>query len=111
MLRFTIRELVLVTLVVAMGVGWWLDRSVLMWRHEQLITSMAGLRDRLDEADPGWRKRDEAVRIPVRVDQYQARTIGGYVVGGTLFGLAILVVISVWRGWIDVSVLEDRRRA
>jgi hypothetical protein len=27
MFRFTIRELVLLTLVVAMGVGWWLDRS------------------------------------------------------------------------------------
>jgi hypothetical protein len=25
MFRFTIRELVLLTLVVAMGVGWWLD--------------------------------------------------------------------------------------
>jgi hypothetical protein len=27
MFRFTIRELVLLTLVVAMGVGWWIDRS------------------------------------------------------------------------------------
>jgi hypothetical protein len=27
--RFTIRELVLLTLVVAMGVGWWLDRRSL----------------------------------------------------------------------------------
>jgi hypothetical protein len=26
MFRFTIRELVLLTLVVAIGVGWWLDR-------------------------------------------------------------------------------------
>jgi len=29
MFQFTIRELVLLTLVVAMGVGWWLDRSSL----------------------------------------------------------------------------------
>ena len=29
MFRFTIRELVLLTLVVAMGVGWWLDRRAL----------------------------------------------------------------------------------
>jgi len=29
MFRFTIRELVLLTLVVAMGVGWWLDRRTL----------------------------------------------------------------------------------
>ena len=27
MFRFSIRELMLVTLVVAMGVGWWLDRN------------------------------------------------------------------------------------
>jgi hypothetical protein len=27
MFRFTIRELVLLTLVVAMGVGWWLDHA------------------------------------------------------------------------------------
>jgi hypothetical protein len=27
MFRFTIRELVLLTLVVALGVGWWIDRS------------------------------------------------------------------------------------
>jgi hypothetical protein len=27
MFRFTIRELVLLTLVVAMGVGWWMDRA------------------------------------------------------------------------------------
>ena len=99
MFRFSIRELVLVTLVVAVGIGWCLDRSVLMWRNEQLITSMAGLRDRLDEADPGWQKRDEAAWMPVRVDQSPARVIGSYVVGATLFGLAILVIISVWRGW------------
>jgi len=29
MFRFTIRELVLVTAVVAMGVAWWIDRSSL----------------------------------------------------------------------------------
>jgi len=29
MFRFTIRELVLLTLVVAMGVGWWIDRRQL----------------------------------------------------------------------------------
>ena len=28
MFRFTIRELVLLTLVVAMGAGWWLDRRM-----------------------------------------------------------------------------------
>ena len=27
MFQFTIRELVLVTVIVAMGLGWWLDRT------------------------------------------------------------------------------------
>ena len=31
MFRFTIRELVLLTVVVAMGAGWWIDRRDLMW--------------------------------------------------------------------------------
>ena len=30
MFRFTMRELVLVTLIVAMGLGWWLDRNNLV---------------------------------------------------------------------------------
>jgi hypothetical protein len=30
MFRFTIRELVLLTLVVAMGIGWWLERQRLV---------------------------------------------------------------------------------
>ncbi len=30
MFRFTIRELVLLTLVVALGVGWWVDRQGLI---------------------------------------------------------------------------------
>jgi hypothetical protein len=33
MFRFTIRELVLLTLVVAMGVAWWLDRESLSAWH------------------------------------------------------------------------------
>ena len=39
MFRFSIRELMLVTLVVAMGVGWWLDHRCIAarekhWRRE-----------------------------------------------------------------------------
>ena len=42
MFRFTIRELVLLTLVVAMGIGWWverqrLDRAALDSRHGQAV--------------------------------------------------------------------------
>ena len=36
MFRFTIRELVLLTLVVAMGVAWWVDRTQLTERIDEL---------------------------------------------------------------------------
>ena len=35
MFGFTIRELVLLTLVVAMGVGWWLDRQAIAKCYER----------------------------------------------------------------------------
>ena len=35
MFRFTIRELVLLTLVVAIGLAWWLDRNALAKVNEQ----------------------------------------------------------------------------
>jgi hypothetical protein len=43
MFRFTIRELVLLTLVVAMGVGWWLDRSRLATRADSAEERMSVL--------------------------------------------------------------------
>jgi hypothetical protein len=36
MLHFTIRELALLTVVVAMGVAWWIDRSRLLERIDEL---------------------------------------------------------------------------
>jgi len=36
MFRFTIRELVLLTLVVAMGVAWWIDRTRQVRRYDRL---------------------------------------------------------------------------
>jgi hypothetical protein len=55
MFRFTIRELVLLTLVVAMGVGWWADRAILAARAAQLETSNRDLTTRLDTLNPNWR--------------------------------------------------------
>jgi hypothetical protein len=37
MFRFTIRELVLLTVMVAIGVGWWLDRRSLVKSHEFVL--------------------------------------------------------------------------
>jgi hypothetical protein len=42
--RFTIRELVLLTLVVAMGVAWWMDRSHLSDQNRTLRDEHATLR-------------------------------------------------------------------
>jgi hypothetical protein len=49
--RFTIRDVLWLTVVVALGVGWWLDRSAVAWRYEQSVSTMGRLRERLDEAD------------------------------------------------------------
>jgi hypothetical protein len=40
MFRFTIRELVLLTAVVAMGVGWWLDRRALTEQMARLKSNL-----------------------------------------------------------------------
>jgi hypothetical protein len=107
MFRFTIRDVLWLTLVAALGVGWWLDQRAAAWRYEQSVSTMTRLWDRLDEADPGWRERGEAARMPVRVP---ASPINGYILGAVLFGLAILIVISVSQGRIHSSLLNDVRR-
>jgi hypothetical protein len=56
MFRFTIRELLLFTLVVALAVGWWIDRS--------RLRSMQQERD-------SWRRRAEAVRSIAEEDDYR----------------------------------------
>jgi hypothetical protein len=67
MFRFTIRELVLLTLVVAMGVGWWIDHTHLAKLAAesernagaaQLAALMnPHLMDILDIVMPDWPKR------------------------------------------------------
>ena len=50
MFRFTIRELVLLTLVVAMGVAWWLDRSRLaeVLQNARAVEAVARMQMRMD---------------------------------------------------------------
>lgn len=54
MFRFTIRELLLFTLVVALAVGWWIDRS-------QLVAGFAAAKNRELEAADGKTYALEAV--------------------------------------------------
>ena len=60
MFRFTIRELVLVTVVVAMGVGWWMDRTHLeserqrfAYLAELAVEKMAWLHDAVENGTIG----------------------------------------------------------
>jgi len=45
-MKFTIRDLLLVTVIVAIGLGWWVDRSRLKSENDRLrrwLTEPAGL--------------------------------------------------------------------
>jgi hypothetical protein len=50
MFRFTIRELVLLTLVAAMGVAWWIDRSQLAesLQNARAVKAIAKIQMRMD---------------------------------------------------------------
>ena len=54
MFRFTIRDLVLLTLVVAMGVGWWLDRTHLATalRDARAVEAISRIQTRVESALP-----------------------------------------------------------
>jgi hypothetical protein len=65
MFRFTIRELVLLTLVVAMGVAWWLERQ----SRQSLSLTVAELERELayrafvlNDKYPQWNKPDSIPR-------------------------------------------------
>jgi hypothetical protein len=69
MFRFTIRELVLLTVVVAMGIGWWVDRRptpAVMW--ERRASALAEFL-----RDDGWRISWDAHTVEIRRgDDYRA---------------------------------------
>jgi hypothetical protein len=61
MFRFTIRELVLLTLVVAMGVGWWIDHRTLAPDAElhRRLRERAGMayREQMRRIDEYWSQK------------------------------------------------------
>jgi hypothetical protein len=63
MFRFTIRELVLLTLVVAMGVAWWLDHRV--WVANYAATT---------HDSEIWQARAEAMQVRVELLAERLRT-------------------------------------
>ena len=69
MFRFTIRELVLLTLVVGLALGWWLDRRglVAFGESQQQEAMWAKLEARLAESrlnNPKWKRRAERISTP-----------------------------------------------
>jgi hypothetical protein len=94
-MKFSIRDMLLVTVIVALAVGWWVDHreatqgrqalknqcdqlaeenEIKQYQYRLAIDSMVALEQALDEARPGWRKLDgsyeveyapDGVRIPL----------------------------------------------
>jgi len=62
MFRFTIRELVLLTLVVAIGIGWWLDRQSLSLTVSEQRRELAYRAFILKDKYPQWNKPDSIPR-------------------------------------------------
>jgi|KBSSwiStaDraftv2_1062776.scaffolds.fasta_scaffold1727487_2 hypothetical protein len=57
LMTFSIRDLFLVTLVVALAVAWWLDRSRLAQRAANAELEADGAKRILDLIDPDWGSR------------------------------------------------------
>jgi hypothetical protein len=107
MFRFTIRDVLWLTVVVALLCGWWLDRSKLVWSYGKARETIANLREKLDRADP--RGDFEPRPIP---NWPMDRNMGpgfSLVLGLALFFLAGLLVFLQWRR-IPPTLFNDRRR-
>jgi len=105
-MKFTIRDLLFVTVIIAILAGWWVDRSKLAWTHARTLDSAEQLRAQLDAADPGWRDRPLSSPMTMR----PASATAGYVMGTALVTFCILLIVLVWKGYVHPSVLEEHRR-
>jgi hypothetical protein len=109
-LRFTLRDAFWFTLVAALAIGWWSDRSAVAWRHERLRSIANDMLARLDAVDPGWQQH-----VGTRAAQPEARDwiaweASGYGIGVTLLAVIVAILVLVWRGQIHPSVLDERPR-
>ena len=109
MLRFTIRDLLWLTTLIAVLACWMVDRSKLVWQHEQSDATILRLRDALDAADPGWRERNDRAQAPDPMS-LKPHPGGGYILGAAIFALLILAVILVWQGRLHSTILTRTRR-
>lgn len=105
MFRFTTRDVLWLTVVVALAAGWWMDRSSLAWRRTQALRTIDSLRQQLDAKEPGW--RNAPLPHPPPLNERDA--IGGLVLGLLLFGATIWIFVLVWQGQLHWSLLTRRR--
>jgi hypothetical protein len=107
-MKFTIRDLLLITVIIAILAGWWVDRSKLAWSYSQTLASADRLRSLLDDADPGWRNRP--VRDPIVMKFAGVSPVGGYAIGVGIVATCLLMIVLVWKGYLHPSILEERKR-
>jgi hypothetical protein len=58
-LRFSIRELILVTVIVALAVGWWVDHTHPRFRPWGLVNPFSGTTEQMIDSENGelWEKK------------------------------------------------------
>jgi hypothetical protein len=63
-LRFTIRDLILVTIIVALAVGWWLDRDTIRQAREKHYKAIEDIAERDKKDKEFWRARSAKAEAP-----------------------------------------------
>lgn len=110
--RFSLRDILFLTVIAGLVLGWYLDRATVQRRYQQSLATIERLRERLDRADPGWRGRDDDRGRPgyerLRQQDFAASPSGA--LGAALFAFAILIVVLIWQKRIHVALLERHRR-
>ena len=82
-IHFTLRDAFWFTLVTALVIGWWVDRSVVARRHERLRAITNQTIARLDVVDPGWQSHVESPASRPEVHNWVAWQASGYGIGVT----------------------------
>jgi hypothetical protein len=108
-MKFSIRDLLLVTALIALGIGWMVDRYTIARRYERVVGANERLRDLLDTADPQWQAKRDNVRTITRFD-HNASPTAAFATGAVLFGLAILLIVLAWQRRVDWRLLNRRCR-